>query len=1001
MSPSAHDFLLEAASVALVSEVHIVLTSLSTGKVLGEAIVPHPDRRRLEKLYLRPLHTQGEHGVDTALLEALGRELTATLLPPDVLTPLCAALLRHPDPTAPIHLRLTIADPVLGALPWEYLYLEAAPALQEAPGYLCLNPRVHLIHRSPTPVAVSPVPSDTLRVLIVWSDPCSPSYPALASAEQEANGMLALLQGAPECRRIKAQMLSHATPSGLEKALDSWQPHVLHFIGHGDSRQGAGRLILEGDQKQTEKEVSAETLGAWLSYPACRLVVLSACHTAALGAALVQKGIPAAVAMQLPWRDKVAVLFSRTFYGALVASAPLEEALCQARQCLSGTAADWGTPALFLAGDISRLLDIETPTPTNLPYPPNPDFVGREGAMGRIRGLLQASESRPVALVGMTGIGKTQLALEYAHRSLADYPGGVFWLEAADNTSVLAGYAGLIRFFQIPPGIDNPAEQVRDHLQKLLDPALLIFNNLTGRTDFSLLPTVGSCRIVATTREGYLAYPRFHRVEVAALEEDAALQLLQTRRVAESPEEQAAARAIVARTGGLPLALALVAHHVQRHGSFVEYRERLTADPLETLAQARKRFFNMTGHDGSLFDTLNLSYQELDATAAHLLQTASCFAAQGISLDVLQQASGLTARMAFTEALADLEAYCLITRHDDRWIDLHELVREFALDQAGGSRNGHIERTAHLLTQRLLLANERLDWQEVRGEIDHCRAAAELCERYDLRKTLCDLLFEIGGYMFEHADLATSQDCYERCLQMFQERDGAVSERTARVTMHLALTVLHRGDSAAALEKGRAALGIAETLWESDAPQLADYYNDIGYILKYSGELEEALTHYGRALFLCPHRNSATYASIANNIGTLHEAFGNLASARANMERALEIDQELFGAKHPKTAIRMNNIGRVTLAQGNAADALNLHLQALEINLATYEACHPDVASCYYYIGRAEEKLEQRAAARAHYWQAREIYLHFYGPDHKTSRIVHECLVQIDSQNEV
>jgi tetratricopeptide (TPR) repeat protein len=994
VSPSAHDFLLEATPVA--AGYRIVLTSLTTGKVLGEAVTAPLDHRRLQNLFLRPLQDHAAQGAESGLTLSLGRELAAFLLPAALLIPLCAALLRHPDPNASIHFRLAIRDPKLAALPWEYLFLESTPPFQQAAGFLCLNPRFHLVRRSPTPKMVSMLPTDMVRTLIVWADPCSPAYPALGSAEQEANELQALLQKAPECRGIAVRSLPHATPAGLEKALRSWQPHVLHFIGHGDSRQEQGQLILEGERIGVEKPVFAQDLAEWIRYPAFRLAVLSACRTATLGASLTQAGVPAVVAMQLPWRDKVAVLFARTFYSALMASAPLEEALCQARQGLCGLPVDWGIPALFLAGDASRLLDLRTPTPTNLPYPPNLDFVGRESIMESIRDRLQSSEGRPVALVGMGGVGKTQLALEYAHRSLADYPEGVFWIEAADTASVLAGYAGLGRFFQIPLEIDSPALRVKDRLQQLSDPALLIYNNLTSRTDLSLLPSVGRCHIIATTREAHLAYPRFHRVDVSPLGQEAALRLLQTRRTAETLEEQTAARAIVARTGRLPLALALVAHHVHRHGSFAEYWERLNADPLKTLNHARKRFSPPTGHDGSLFDTLNLSYLDLDAAGAHLLQAAACFAPQGISLDLLQQAADIPTRLLFLDALADLEAFCLINRDADHWVSLHELVRDFALDQAGENRKAHVERAARILTQRLRAANERMDWIEVRPEWDHCRAVVELCERCDVQEPLCDLLEEMAGYLFEHADLLTANECYTRCLKMAVVRCGALSKPTARLRMRLAHTLLHQGDLPAATEMGRAALTAAENLWEADAPELADYFNDMGYILKRGEALDEALTHYDRALFLCSHRNSVTHASVSNNIGTLHESLGNLSAARMHLERALKIGEEMFGTRHPKTAIRLNNIGRVTLAQGNAAEALGLHSRALEIDLATFEARHPDVATCHYYLGRAQESLGQTAASKNHYLEALETYLHFYGPDHKTSRTVQDCLAQIE-----
>src|SRR5271170_2838639 len=72
--------------------------------------------------------------------------------------------------------------------------------------------------------------------------------------------------------------------------------------------------------------------------------------------------------------------------------------------------------------------------PFAVPFLRNPSFVGREDDLARLHALLQKGAAvgvRPAALTGMGGIGKTQLAVEYAYRYAAAYPGGVYWVNAA------------------------------------------------------------------------------------------------------------------------------------------------------------------------------------------------------------------------------------------------------------------------------------------------------------------------------------------------------------------------------------------------------------------------------------------------------------------------------------------------------------------------------------------------------------------------------------------
>ena len=71
-----------------------------------------------------------------------------------------------------------------------------------------------------------------------------------------------------------------------------------------------------------------------------------------------------------------------------------------------------------------------------IPFPRNPDFVGREHELAQLHAALGGADEpvgiTPAGLTGMGGIGKTQLAVEYCYRYANAYPGGVFWVNAAE-----------------------------------------------------------------------------------------------------------------------------------------------------------------------------------------------------------------------------------------------------------------------------------------------------------------------------------------------------------------------------------------------------------------------------------------------------------------------------------------------------------------------------------------------------------------------------------------
>ena len=180
-----------------------------------------------------------------------------------------------------------------------------------------------------------------------------------------------------------------------------------------------------------------------------RLVVLNACNTRPQAEALTEV-VDCVVSMNQTITDRAAIKFSASFYGALAFGRSVQKAFDQgvARLRAEGIA-EASTPELLVrAGvDAAQLMlvgsvptMVAAPDPDALfvvPFPRNPDFVGRDFDLTRLhanlRGLVAGPVGiRPAGLTGMGGIGKTQLAVEYVYRYQECYPDGIFWVNAAD-----------------------------------------------------------------------------------------------------------------------------------------------------------------------------------------------------------------------------------------------------------------------------------------------------------------------------------------------------------------------------------------------------------------------------------------------------------------------------------------------------------------------------------------------------------------------------------------
>ncbi|MFD6726017.1 tetratricopeptide repeat protein, partial [Streptomyces sp. NPDC060131] len=132
----------------------------------------------------------------------------------------------------------------------------------------------------------------------------------------------------------------------------------------------------------------------------------------------------------------------------------------------------------------------------------NPHFTGREALISRIReGLLGGRQAVVQALHGLGGIGKTQIALEYAHRFASQYD-TVWWIDAAQADQILVRYTELAARLGIAKpeaGAEHNARTLLEHLHTQ-DRWLIILDNADDPHDFEGLIPTGPGHVLITSR---------------------------------------------------------------------------------------------------------------------------------------------------------------------------------------------------------------------------------------------------------------------------------------------------------------------------------------------------------------------------------------------------------------------------------------------------------------------------------------------------------------------
>ena len=202
------------------------------------------------------------------------------------------------------------------------------------------------------------------------------------------------------------------------------QPHVFHFVGHGDFDDGFGGYLRLEQEDGPDVEWTRGGIRDDLTDGGIRLAVLNACQlgnpsahrgTRSAAEGLAALRVPAVIAMQGPIRGDAAAAFARGLYGALSTGAPLDRAVAEARREITRVVAenqrDYALPALTLRAPPERILDLAHGDPgTRLSSEPLAEvlaFVDRVSKRRLLWERLQADQPPGPRIFTVTGPPKT------------------------------------------------------------------------------------------------------------------------------------------------------------------------------------------------------------------------------------------------------------------------------------------------------------------------------------------------------------------------------------------------------------------------------------------------------------------------------------------------------------------------------------------------------------------------------------------------------------------
>ncbi len=586
-----------------------------------------------------------------------------------------------------------------------------------------------------------------------------------------------------------------------------------------------------------------------------------------------------------------------------------------------------GTQSSYSTGPADTIM-ASLPT-WNVPYHRNTFFTDREDILTHLHTTFTKGKSVILvqAISGLGGIGKTQIAVEYAYRHREEYK-VILWAKAESPEILASDFMGIAELLNLPeknvPDQKHIINAVKHWLQNNTKWLLILDNaeDLAMVRDY--LPSVGDGHILLTTRTQVMG--RLARyTEVSKMkDEEGALFLLRWANIialdalleAAPVTDKIKAIEISQVMDGLPLALDQAGAYIEETACNLSGYLNLYLKQNTVLLKRRGKL--ISDHPESVFTTWSPSFekiQQANPAAAELLRFCVFLHPDAIPEEIFSEGAPelgpvlqpvATDPFELNDAIGELLKFSLVQRDSAaNTITIHRLVQTVV-------RAGMDEATRRLWAERTVRAVSRAlpdfeltvqhVYQRFLPQIQACMALIEQLHMVFIEAA--QLLYQIGFYLGKHAQYEQAEPLYQRALAIYEQELG------------------------------------------HDHPYVVTSIHNLASLYRAQGKFDQAEFLYQRALTLA--EKIAHYSSIAtslNNLAELCQLQGNYEQSELLYKRALEHLEQTLGPEHPYVATILENLIILYYDQGKYNQAEPLYQRTLLLYQRTYELDYAGTAT--------------------------------------------------------